>query len=45
MSYGIHLKAISQEMCKISIPDIALKITTFTLQLYLSGASELIDCC
>ena len=41
MSCDIHLRAISQEMLKISIPDMLLKITTLALQPNLLGANEL----
>ena len=40
-SYGIHLKAISQEMLKISVFDMSLKMSNLRLQPHLPGANEL----
>ena len=40
-SCGIHLKAISQEMIKISILEMSLQITNLRSQLYLPGVNEL----
>ena len=40
-SYGIHLRAISQEMLKISSLDMCLKITILESQPHLSVATEL----
>ena len=42
MTCEIHLRAISQEMFKVSIHDMNLKITNLRLQMYLPGANELI---
>ena len=39
--YGIHLKAVSQEMPKISIYWIILKITLLELQSHRTGSNEL----
>ena len=41
-SYSIHIRAISQDMLKISILYLSLKITYLKLQLHLSGGNELI---
>ena len=41
MSCGIQWRAILQEMLKISILDMCLKITNFILYLHLPEASEL----
>ena len=40
-SCGIHLKAISQEMLKIAVLDIILKMTKLKLQPHLPGANKL----
>ena len=42
-SCGIHMRVILQEMLKISIFDMRLKITNFRLQPPLPGANELIS--
>ena len=42
-SYGIHLMVISQEMLKISILDISLKIIDLRLQTHFQGANELMN--
>ena len=42
-SCGIHLRAISQQMPKISIVDVSSKITNLRLQQNLPGASDLIQ--
>ena len=41
MSCGIHQMAMSQEMFKISILDVSLKITNLRLQPHFPGANEL----
>ena len=41
MSCGIHLMTISQEMLKISILDMSLKITSWGINVDLPGANEL----
>ena len=38
---GIHLRATSHELLKISIYDMILEITNEILQLHLPGANEL----
>ena len=40
-SDGIHMRAISQEMLKIFLLGMSLKITNSTLQTHLPGANEL----
>ena len=40
LSCGIHRRAILQQMPKISIPDMNLKIIHFILPLHLPGASQ-----
>ena len=40
---GIHLRAISHEMLKISILDVSLKITNLRLQPHFPGTNELLS--
>ena len=42
MSCGINLRAVLQELLKISILDVSWNITNSRLQLYLPGVKELI---
>ena len=42
--YGIHLRAIAQEMLYRSILDMSLKIFDLRLEPYLSGADKLTHC-
>ena len=43
-SYGIHVRAISQEMHKIYIFDISLNIKYSKITPHLPGANELLKC-